>query len=351
MPKSLVLIGVFVALAINWRCDNTLEINGDYKEQVVVYGLLDFGADTNFIRIQRSFLGENTSALTLAQQAGQNYFAADELTVYLEQWKNGTLLLTIPCTYVDGDTLGIEKDTGIFANSPNILYRITAPIDSASQYKLFAIKHDTGDTISAQTNIVQGYYLYYPTKPDTYIDLSDTGNITYTCKQAVNAMMYDLVLTFRYAEVHPSTGDSVVQSIDWVIFDNKEGTNPDGNSTLSYSLRRHSFYTFLASAIEQDTTLIRYAIDLTYTWYAGGTELYDQYLNILANLGLNQDYISPEYTNITNGIGIFSSRHMQIAGNIKLSDASLDTLSCGSITSKLRFIGSPTSGEYPGCWE
>ncbi len=341
---SLAVSGIMLA-----GCDNTLQINGNYTERVVVVGLLDHGLDTNYLRIQRSFLDDNTSALILADDPGENFYTESELTVYLEQWKDGIMQSVVSVEYVNGDTLGIEKPEGIFASSPNILYRITTPIDSMSAYKLMVIKNETQDTIYSETEIVGSYYLYYPTQSDIYISYADTGLITYTCKQAVNAMLYDLNLTMYYAEKNTITGDSTIKSITWNIFSNKQGTNADGFSNISYSVSRHAFYSFLRSALDVDPDVIRYCIDLQFDWYAGGEALYDQYINLLANLGINEDYISPEYTNITGGLGIFSSRHKESAIHVKLSDDSLDSLACGTTTAALRFASSPSNPAYPGC--
>lgn len=350
LPKSQVAALLFlISVGLFSSCENELEINGDYIEKVAVFALLDFAKDTNFIRIEKTFLSPNTSAYVLAADPEQLFYKEDDLEVYMEQWNNGVFQSRIPVAYVDGDTLGLEKEPGTFSTSPNILYRITTPLDSTANYRLFIIKKAENDTITASTNIVQSYYLYYPTVSNIYIDLADTGKITYTCKQAVNAMMYELWMDFNYYEKNILTGDSIYKTISWQIFNSKIGDNILGQSNINYTLLRHSFYSFIAGAIDVDENVTRTAQSINYRWYAGGEELYNQYLNILANLGINEDYISPEYTNINGGIGLFSSRHEENAVNIKLSDATLDTLACGAVTGNLRFESSKTNPAYPGC--
>jgi len=348
--QNLLHIAIFFLLsAMLISCDNELDINGDYIEKVVVFGLLDYADDTNFIRIEKTFLEPNTNAMVLAADPSQIFYQANELAVYLEQWKDNVFIATLTVDYVDGDSLGLEKEEGTFATSPNILYRITQQLDSMSTYKLFIIKSASGDTIKAETNMVHDYYLYYPTISNTYISFADTGKITYTCHQAVNAKMYELWMDFNYYEKNIFTNDSVLKSLPWQIFNGKIGDNIDGNSNISYSLPRHSFYNFLSTAIQPDENVIRTAVGVNFHWYAGGIELYYQYLNILANLGINEDYISPEYTNIIGGIGMFSSRHAKHAIDIKLYDNTLDSIACGSITNNLQFVSSKTNPTYPGC--
>ncbi len=329
-------------------CSNDFDINGDFREEIVVYGLLDCGSDTNFIRIQKTFLTEG-SALASAADPGSNFYLENELTVYLLATHTGGSTDTLFCEYVDGDTLGIEKPDGIFSSSPNILYRITSPLDSTGVYQLQVIRHTLGDTISATTKMVHPFYLFYPTRTDAFISYADTGKITYNCKQAVNGIMYDLVMRFTYAEKNAVTGDSVLHTLDWEIFKNEIGTNAEGESNISYRIDRKAFYSFLASSLSVDPNVTRYALYLQFDWYSGGTEIYDLYLNNLANLGINQDYISPEYTNINGGIGIFSSIRRESAYHVNMSEATIDSIACGTLTKNLRFVTSPANPAYPGC--
>ena len=343
-------IGVFLLLMTTIiSCNNDFNINGQFQEKTVVFGLLDFATDTNYLRIEKTFLQGTTDANLLATDAENFYYANGELKVYLEQWTNGSYVTTITADYVDGDSLGVPKDTGTFAASPNILYRLVTPIDSMSMYKLFIVNTTTGDTITASTNVVHDFTTYYPTKPGVYIDYSDTNKITYTCKQAVYGKMYDLLMRFHYYEKNNLTGDSVLKSVDWQIISNKIGDNIDGSGNISYSIEKQAFFTFLASAIDPDENVVRSFSSIDFFWYAGGVELYDQYMNILANLGINEDYISPEYSNINGGLGMFSSRHREAIYGVKLYDVTLDSLACGSITRPLHFVSSPANPDYPGC--
>jgi len=350
MLKADLRIGLFIFfIASLFACNNDFDINGDYIEKTVVFGLLDYGEDTNFLRIEKTFLEANSSAFVLATDPENYYYKEDDLQVYLEQWTNTVFVKSIAVQYVDGDTLGIIKEEGLFSGSPNILYRITENLDSLSSYKLFVVNNITGDTITSQTNIVGDFYVYYPTLPETYINYTDTSKITYTCRQALNGKIYELWMQFNYYEKNVINGDSTLKHVDWQIFNNKFGDNLLGNGNVSYSIERDLLYSFLSGALEEDNNAIRYFSSINFYWYAGGIEVYDQYLNVLANLGINEDYISPEYTNIIGGLGMFSSRHKIGINNIHLYDPSIDSLACSQITQQLNFISSYTNPLYPGC--
>ena len=349
MKKYLFITFIISAAFIFSGCDNSLDINGKYIEKKVVWGLLDAGLDTNYLRINKSFLDENSSAYYLASDPDNLYYAKDDLEVYLEEWKFGTFIKRLDVQYVDGDSLGIIKEEGVFASSPNILYRIISELDTFATYKLFIVENATSDTITSETNLVHSFYAFYPTKTGLHIDYTDTSKITYMCHTAVNGKLYELWLHFNYWEINIASGDSVMKTIKWQIFENIESDNINGSGNISYSLSRNSFFNFLLSEIESDPNVNRIFSSLDFYWYAGGIEIYDQYLNILANLGINEEYISPEYTNINGGLGLFSSRYILKIPGVLLANETIDTIACGDITSGLGFFSSPASLYYPGC--
>ena len=58
MKKILLsLFSVFAFLMMFNACSTDVDLYADYKDITVVYGLLDSGADTNFIKINKAFLG------------------------------------------------------------------------------------------------------------------------------------------------------------------------------------------------------------------------------------------------------------------------------------------------------
>lgn len=330
-------------------CDNNLDINGKYIEKKVVWGLLDAGLDTNYLRINKSFLDESSSAYYLASDPDNLYYGKEDLEVYLEEWKFGAFRKRLEVQYVDGDSLGIVKEEGVFAASPNILYRVLASLDTFATYKLFIVDNATQDTIRSETNLVHSFSAFYPTKTGSHIDFTDTSKITYMCHSAVNGKLYELWMHFNYLEINIASGDSTMKTIKWQIFENIEADNINGSGIISFSLNRSSFFNFLSGEIDPDPDVNRIFSSMDFYWYAGGIEIYDQYLNILANLGINEEYISPEYTNIEGGLGLFSSRYILIVPDVLLANETIDTIACGDITSGLRFFSSPASLYYPGC--
>ena len=82
MKKILIpFFAVFLAVS----CDNTLEINADYDVENVVYGLLDKDQDTQWVRLHRTYLGQD-GLLAGATHSDSLYF--DTAAIYLTQLNN-----------------------------------------------------------------------------------------------------------------------------------------------------------------------------------------------------------------------------------------------------------------------
>jgi hypothetical protein len=72
---------------------------------------------------------------------------------------------------------------------------------------------------------------------------------------------------------------------------------------------------------------------------AGGLELYEFQRVQLANTGITSAGGDiPQYTNLSEGVGIFSSSNRHIRTDLELHEASLDSLRTGSLTKHLNFL-------------
>src|SRR5437868_9126208 len=107
---------------IFFSCSTDFEVTTAWKDETIVYGLLDKSDTAQYIKIEKAFLDPNTNALTIAQIPDSLYY--NELNVELQQYTNHQLVNSFPLVKVDGNSEGLVKDTGIFAQSPNILYKL-----------------------------------------------------------------------------------------------------------------------------------------------------------------------------------------------------------------------------------
>ena len=96
------------------------------------------------------------------------------------------------------------------------------------------------------------------------------------------------------------------------------------NNETKFTIEGGDFFNFLRVSLEKDNTKARYfnGIDLVMTV---GSEDLETYINVNKPItGIVQE--RPYFTNINNGIGLFSSRFTQVSSSFPLTSSSLDFL-------------------------
>lgn len=126
-----------------------------------------------------------------------------------------------------------------------------------------------------------------------------------------------------------------IKYADWT-FPNIEVNNPLVSSTLELTYNGEEFYKNLAIKILPAVGVERKAIGLDYIFVIGAEEFYTYYLVNQPSLTINQSI--PQYSNIVNGLGIFSSRNISTLRNKELDSSSLDSLRNGQYTFNLSFL-------------
>lgn len=330
-------------LSFGTGCDNTLDVTADWKEIPVIYGLLNPSASANFIRINRAYLNETGDAVQFAQEPDSIYFK--DLTVQLIEYRNNQELNTINLELVNGDSLSLAKDTGVFANSPNYLYRTNYDIKSTDfsqlyRYELVVINNESGNVYRANANMVGNAELLAPfrvTKPHFSIE-DDTNRFFYMIyREGPQAKMYDCVIRFRYLE-YDTTDPSItwMDSVDWTIFSNRETIRLTGYQEQQTAIKSYLFYQFLASAIEEKPNIERKPFDMGLYLYGGGEDLYTYIEVNKPSIGIVQK--KPEYTNIENGLGIFSSLNILAYPHATIDDPMITQLVSSPRIDHLNFV-------------
>ncbi|MCB9262015.1 MAG: hypothetical protein H6607_06545 [Flavobacteriales bacterium] len=324
-------------------CNNTLDVTADWKEIPVVYGLLNPSATYNYIRINKVYLNEQGNALSYAGVSDSLQF--EDLTVKMVEFKDGAETNVITLEKVIGDTIGLPKDSGLFANSPNVLYRTNFPIKASSfaalyNYKLVITNNKSGKTYESKANTVGLTEVFSPVS-DRTTKLSiedDTSRFLFiNYREASQAKMYDCELRFRYKE-YPAgePNKAVVDSVSWTIFKGKETIRLRGYEQQIYPQKSYVFYDFLATVLPEKPGYERQAIDVGMYFYASGEDIYTYVQVNKPSIGIVQK--KPEFTNISNGLGVFSSVHIKAYDHIELTGATHSSLANSPRTEKLNFV-------------
>ncbi|MCR5646011.1 MAG: hypothetical protein K6F96_06455 [Bacteroidales bacterium] len=320
------IISLFSAFAIVLMlnaCSTDVDLYAEYKDITVVYGLLDSGADTNYVKINKAFLGPG-NALTIAQVADSSNYPG-KLNAKLIEYRatlgsnNYQKTNELPL-----DTITIhDKEPGIFYAPDQKVYFTTQPIrKNNEQYKYrYELQVEKGDSIiSAITDIVGGKSFVLPQSAMNFGSTASNGVVNWT--PCPYASVYEVVFKFHFIET-TSPVDSVERIMTWALGSHPESTLHQENGTFSINFNPSMFFYNLALFLGNDTLntnveRLIYEPSLEVCLAAGGDELY----NFITVNGPSNSIVQtlPEYTNVKGGYGVLSSRlmlrkRMRLAGN------------------------------------
>ena len=277
-------------------CSTEVDNYADYKDITIVYGMLEPGMDTTFIKITKAYLGPGNALLFALNPDSNNY--ARKLNVTLSGRKNSVELPQITL-----DTLTIHNKLAgdsIFYFPNQLLYYTTSQIDPAGTYTL-VIERNT-DTVSSTSKVVQSFSILQPTNRFNFASSVPT-QIRWS--SAVNGRRYELVVRFNYRELQPGNPDTLYKTLVWNM-GMKKSTTLNGGETLEVSYIGDDFYTRLGQELETILNVKRWAGKVDLFISAGADEL-STFIDVSEPSNSIVQEV-PNYSNINNGYGIFSSR-------------------------------------------
>lgn len=297
-------------------CSTDVDLYADYKDITIVYGLLDSGKDTNYVKINKAFLGPG-NALDIALIADScNYpFKLDAKIVEYRANAGTNNYQKTRELVLDTMTIHNKETDGFFYAPDQLVYYTKEKIfNNTNQYKYqYELLIDRGDTVlSARTNMVGGYGFDIG---NGLMSFSGENAKTITFSPCPNAAIYEVRLSFRFTEVtpnHDSTHRCMEYSLGTFTENELYPTMTDHQYVISHKSNR--FFTELAHFLGKDT-LNQNVERVVFTdnafgiWVAaGGEELY----NFISVNGPSSSIVQniPEYTNVVGGYGVFSSRTM-----------------------------------------
>jgi hypothetical protein len=334
-------------------CSTDLDVTGDYKETMVVYGLLDQSQPKQYIKVNKAFLGKG-NALLFAKIKDSVQFA-NTLDVRLKRVSDGK-------EYVLSPDNSIQKNEGIFysENQANAIYSFNSTGSNAlnpnSAYTLSIVNKENGNAISATTSLINDFQITKPfssTNSTSFIftPTNESTRLFVEWGSSKNARLFQLIVRLNYEDYTDQNGvkDTLKQYLDWV-FPVHTSSGSAGNETMSNDFSRVEYLAYIGSNLKAyDGLVARKAVNIHLIVVAGGEEL-NTFIEVnKPSNGLVQD--KPIYTNIDNGYGIFSSRYYKQPFILTLTNPTpgkeLDSLACGRFTKKLKFLNA--SGVLPGC--
>lgn len=334
---------IFSLATIFFSCSTDIDLNADYKDITVVYGLLDKGTDKQYIKVNKTFLGE---AAVADMAAVTDSFIYESATVMLKKYHNGNYVKTIHFEYNDT----IQKDSGYFASDKNVIYITDEKIieeneeDNLEEYSYELIVQIPGKPeVSAETKLVSSvkllppisykpsliFYQSYGISSGEYVDLK----VKYL--SAKNALLYEVYTEIKFYEKLQGSDDYTMKTLLWRQLD-KRCTSIKGDETIESTISGSGFYNYIHTKIENTATEERIFYSVRFYFVAAG-DILTKYIDLTSpDYGIVQE--KPSFTNIKNGWGLFSSRGSSYSDYKKLETASLGELSGGQYTGTDKFF-------------
>lgn len=330
------ILGLLVAVSVFSACSNELVVVDKWKDIPVVWGLLSKSDTAHYIRVEKAFLDPTTSAYVIAQIPDSLYYK--NAVVTLKRINNGQIFTL---QKVDGNLEGYPRDTfrindpdstGIFAAKPNILYKIKESAINLAVNEKYELRVDRGNDlapVTAQTFILEKPVLRDPRVGDGLVFVPKNHELIVNWNDVPNAGIYEVKLRFNYLESDTTNHPLVPKSFEWSV---------DKNIEISEtSIGGGDFYSVVKSNIKENIFASRRFVGIDIIVLCGGQEIAEFVRITKANSGITSTQDVPVYTNISEGLGIFSSRNISESLGFQLNTQSLDSLKHGSITKVLKF--------------
>ena len=322
-------------------CSNDIDLTAEWKDIPIVYGLLSASDSVNYIRVEKAFLDNSTSALDLARNPDSLYY--DNISVQVRNLSASTSVV-YDLEKINGEDEGLVREEGIFSESPNILYKLVLPngelLQGGDDYQLEINRGDNKELVTATTTIVEDVIIREPsTDPSNSTPLNwARGGLRVAWRAVDDAKIFDVLLTIKIEEtdVTNPANDKVV-TLFWKIEENTPAEISNNLVRMESRLSGLDLYTFLSNRLEENPNVSRKfaSLDILVT---GGGETLSSYIEAgNANTGITSTQVIPTFTNLSEGFGIFSSRNYDLHEGYTINAETLDSLQNSPLTRDFNF--------------
>lgn len=311
----LLLVTLFT-VPIFQSCETDFDVTAPWQDITVVYGLISQNDSVHYIKINKAFLGEG-NALEYAQNADSSSYGNNLEVVLIEMSKGNEL------RRFNLDTTSVyNKEPGLFYAPRQIIYKsaFKVPADYSSKeliYNLEIRNKLTGKIITASTPLVYDFNVPYKKTLDFTAE-SLSADIDFLSVK--NGRRYTGVIRFWFDEIMANAiNDTIQRYIDWNIGSVKSRSIEEGGENLKFSYPPKNFFPVCDllipySSDKESEVLSRLVSKFEILILVAADELNTYMEANEPSSGLQQD--KPEYTNINNGIGLFSSRFLKSSETI-----------------------------------
>jgi len=293
----------------------------------IVYCLLNPGKETQYVRIGRSY---NGASLDLNHSPPKDSITWNkDFLVYVEERDAQDMISQI---YQFQPVASIEKDTGFFPVNGLSVYKSDFKPILLHTYNLYVHFVDD-DKITSGTTIIPGKVEIIDPKPipGRKINLQTGSNFTIRWKPVEKGGIYQSYFNITYKEI-----GSLGTEIKNILFHSSVFVEISPPLMLERTISGNRFISQCINQVDSTISATREVINVSFEMFVGGED-YGFFVN--SQLGDNNlSTAFGEYTNLNNGIGIFSSVTKYEISNLELSNTTLDELAYSDKTRHLGFL-------------
>lgn len=342
----LFLISLVILPFVFQSCETDFDVTAPWQDITVVYGLISQNDSVHYIKINKAFLGEG-NALDYAQNPDSASYG-NNLEVTLKETSNGNVLRTF--TF---DTSSVyNKEPGIFYAPGQLVYKsaFKVPADYSSKeliYHLEIRNKSNGKIITSKTPLINNFAIESPRPGQPVINFATEGSIQRVkWTSAKNGKRYNVSLRFWFDEVIGVSRDTIPRYIDW-NFNSIKSSSVQGGEALELQYTPSSFFGICknlipykdGSSVSETEVVSRLVNRVEFLFAVAGDEL-NTYMEVNEpSSGIVQD--KPDYTNIENGIGLFSCRYTRTTETpqvkMRVSPLTIERL----ISENIKFVKKP----------
>mgnify|MGYP006098260385 CR=1 FL=1 len=311
-------LSILILLSIS-SCETDFDVNANWQDVTIVYGLIDPNEEIQLVKINKAYLGEGDAIEMASISDSTNYNPSDiRVTLYRIKEISFNQYDTLSSVILN-DTI-LEKDDGLFSIDNNIIYTFSKPesfYNTNSIYSLEVINLSSGHMVTSKTEIINNFSFeslnssfQWGLYNDQLVDSLMFRTKTIEWTKSNNGEIYQLDVLINYIENNDTI--SLIWSQPLIEYSS-------GNMTTK--IKGNLFFDFLSSNLSNNTAKQFLNLDLVMTV---GTDDLKTYINVNKPFsGIVQE--RPAFSNIDNGIGLFSSRYTydQING-IELNNSTLN---------------------------
>ena len=294
---------LFLILPLLFSCETDFDVNANWKDVTIVYGLIDPNNEDQLIKINKAYLGQG-DAIQMASISDSTNYDPSNLIVKIHRVREQVFnTYDTLSTVVLTDTV-LDKDDGLFSTDDNIIYTFKKPssfYNTNSIYVLEILNLSSGQKVTSETEIINSFS-FESLNPSFEWglyngELADslrfrTKNIEW--QNSKNGVIYQLDILINYLE------SGTVNSLSW-----SQPIVEYSSGNMSLKIKGDQFFQFLENNLDNNTTKQFLNLDLVMTIGAQDLKTY---------IDVNQPFSGivqerPVFSNIDNGVGLFSSRY------------------------------------------